>query len=654
MGSSTLLSLGLKAMAANYAGLQATGQNVANANVAGYSRQSVQMATAPGQFIDGFFMGRGVDISTISRAHDALLTREAAASKSLSAMDSARLQMLSQIETVFKPGESGLGNATSVLMGALSDLSSQPNDMAARQVVLSRAADLATRFGEAGAAFDQAQGSVSSLLQSAVAEVNSLTRSIATSNQQIAASRGLGQPANDLLDERDRLVSRLSTHIKVSTVEASDGTLSVFVAGGQRLVLGTQAGQLTVLKDPNDPERKTVGLIEGSSSRALDPDSLGGGSIAGLLRFQNHDLVDARNTIGRLATGVAAAINAQQQRGLSLQPPLGQVSGSPMFALGAPLALANNTNARDASGLFIGSVDLSIVDAAALQASDYELSENAASATGWSLTRLSDGLRVDVASGDVVDGVRIVFGVPPPQPGDTFLLQPVARAVHGMQRLLTDPRDVAAASPLIATTAAGNIGTVAVAALQVTSTPLPVPGGTTLLSFTSDSGDYDWQVLDSAGAAVASGSARWTAGQALPPPPQDFNGFSLQLSGVPRSGDVVSVAPTSASGLATNNGNALALLNLRDQPVAGGRTAGELWAQITAEIGARVQSAQSAAEISESVSAQSEASRSSVAGVNLDEEAALLIQYQQSYQAAAKILSMAQLLFDQLLEATRT
>ncbi|MDP3223714.1 MAG: flagellar hook-associated protein FlgK, partial [Rubrivivax sp.] len=145
MSASPLMSLGIKAMAANYAGLQVTGHNIANANVQGYSRQTAELSTAQGQFTGAGFFGRGVDVTTVSRSHNEFLTREAASSRALAAMDGARLQQLQRLENVFKPGEMGLGHATSQFMNAMVDLSNSPADMAVRQVALARAGELASR-----------------------------------------------------------------------------------------------------------------------------------------------------------------------------------------------------------------------------------------------------------------------------------------------------------------------------------------------------------------------------------------------------------------------------------------------------------------------------------------------------------------------------
>jgi len=648
MSASPLMSLGIKAMAANYAALQTTGHNIANANTVGYSRQQAELATSQGQFTGAGFFGRGVDVVSVTRAHNDYLTREAASAKSLAGMDSARLQQLQQLENIFKPGEMGLGSATSDLMNALTDLTSQPADLATRQVVLARAVDLALRFSEAGASLDELQASTVSELRTAVTTINGLAKSIAEINQRIAGMKGLGQPPNDLLDQRDQLISELSQHVQVTRMEATDGTVGVFIGGGQRLVLGNQAATMAVGVDPTDGSRAAITIAEGPNQRLLSSGVLGG-ELGGLLTFQNEDLSMARNLVGRLAAAMGGAMNAQQARGLTLQTPLGQVSGSPLFSLGPMQALPHAANVRNASNLPVGVVTLSLADPSALQASDYQLAETAVGSGSWVLTRLSDGMATPVNSGDVVDGMRIDF-TSAPQAGDRFLLQPVARAANGMARLLSDPRDLAAASPLVASASPANVGTGAVDMLSVTTAPLPTPGATARITFTSNAGDYTWELFDSSNTLLNTGNATWQAGQSIPPTGTDINGFTLQLTGVPRNGDVLTVEPTPAASVSANNGNASQMVALRDAALAGGRPLTDAWSYAMADVGVRVQSGRSSADISAAAAGQAEQQRSSQAGVNLDEEAARLIQYQQSYQAAAKILQIAQSLFDTLLQ----
>jgi flagellar hook-associated protein 1 FlgK len=648
MSSTALMSLGLRGLAASYAALQTTGQNISNANVAGYSRQQVVLSTSAEQFSGSGYIGRGVDVSSVTRAHDDFLTREAVTTQSAASMDSAQLTQLRSLEGLFQTGDSGLGNSATQVFDAMVDLSSHPNDNSSRQVVLARASDMATRFSQASAKLDDIQSGVTAALTSDVSAVNSLTHSIAEMNQRISLAAGQGQPPNDLLDQRDLAIGQLAQHIDITRLNASDGSATLLTSSGQTLVLGAQSTTLEVQQDRADPQRSAISVKVGGANRPIDSNTLAGGSIAGLLNFQNKDLAAGRSLIGRMALAVGGAINQQQLRGVSLQTPLGTVAASAMFSFGPTKAIANAGNAVDSTGNPIASVALGVVDTTALQPSDYDLRESPTTAGSWQLTRLSDGKVRTVNNGDVVDGFSITINNA--QPGDSWRLQPVSNAAGGMSALLSDPRDVAAASPLVATTSASNTGTTTVDSLTITAAPLPTPRGTSTITFTDNQGGYAWSTVDSTSALVASGTGTWTAGGTIPAAPNDINGFSLRLTGVPRSGDVVSVDPTASSALSTNNGNALALAALRDAQVADGHSATDVWADAMADVGVRVQSAQSRSDISTVMASQAEQARSAVSGVNLDEEAARLIQYQQSYQAAAKVLQTAQAVFDTLLQ----
>ena len=186
MGTGNLMSIGMRAMAANFAALQTTGHNIANANTDGYSRQQVNFETAGGQFSGQGFFGRGVNVTTVTRSHDAFLTREAVASKSLAAGDQARLEQLSRLEQVFPPGEAGVGYAAGQFLNAMVDLASRPQDASTREVVLARAQDVAARFASAGAQLDSLQDGVTQDLQNGIASVNQLTSRIGDLNNQIS------------------------------------------------------------------------------------------------------------------------------------------------------------------------------------------------------------------------------------------------------------------------------------------------------------------------------------------------------------------------------------------------------------------------------------------------------------------------------------
>ncbi|MDP1690423.1 MAG: flagellar hook-associated protein FlgK [Burkholderiaceae bacterium] len=644
MGTGNLMSIGMRAMAANFAALQTTGHNIANASVEGYSRQQVELQTASGQFTGAGFFGKGVDVAAVTRSHDEFLTREAAAAKSQSAGDQARFEQLSRLEQVFPPGEQGLGYAAGQLLNAMVDLASRPQDSSTREVVLARAQDVASRFAAAGAQLDSLQNGVTQDLQNGIAAVNQLTGRIADVNEQIARLAGVGQPANDLLDQREKLVSDLSAYVQVTTIPASDGTLGIFMAGGQRLVLGKEALQLVSMTDAFDASRQAVGIVDNGVTRALPQELVGTGSLGGLLRFQNEDLASARNQLGQMATALATRLNQQQALGLDLRTPPGR--GAPLFALGAPRALPATTNGRDLAGNFLASVTMTVTDASQLQPSEYELRSDPASAGRYLLTRRSDGLQRSIASGDTVDGLTVTVGVPAPAAGDRFLLQAVTRGANGLRRVLADPRGLAAASPLEAVRDVANTGTATVGALAVVNASVN-PQHTASIAFTNASGAYTWALRDrTSNALVASGTGTWTPGA-----PITLNGFELRLDGVPAAGDSFTVAKTAYP--EASNGNALALVALRDERMVSGQNITDAYASVMAGVGVRVQGARTSAEISQAVAGGAEERRNSRAGVNLDEEAARLMQFQQSYQAAAKVLQVAQSLFQTLLETAR-
>lgn len=651
MGAGSLMSIGIKTLEANYAGLQVTGHNIANAHVPGYSRQKIELATAEGQFSGAGFFGKGVDVVSVKRIYSDYLTREANSTNAAAQADATRLRMLETLEQAFQTGESGIGYSANQFLNGMVDLANRPADSSTREVVLARATEMALRFSASGRQIETMQRSIVSDARTQVTAVNQLAKNIAQANDKISQVSGLGQPPNDLLDERDRLVSQLNALVQVNTVMAADGSMSVFLGGGHMLVLGSETNPLTIAANQDDPSRAAIAVFDGESVKNLDEDMVPGGSLVGLLRFQNKDLVDARNLLGRLAAAVAGAVNQQQQLGVNLYPPYGSVPSEPIFGVGGPQSIANANNVRDAGGGFMGQATVTITDPSELKPSDYALAADPLAPGQWLLTRLLDGHTQSIVSGDVVDGFRVDIGPPSPDVNDKFLLQPVGRAAGEMRVLVDDVRDLAAASPLVATSMPTPTGTVSVDSLKMLTQP-PNPDHTVRISFTDDAGHYTWDLVDPTGAVVGGGSGTWTAGGTIPAPPDDMNGFEMRLLGVPRLGDQIVVEPAKEENFAQNNGNALIMAKLRDELIVEGATVGDAYAAAMADVGVRVQGGRSTAQITGALAEAAEAARGSESGVNLDEEAARLIQYQQGYQAAAKVLQAAQSILQALLDAS--
>ncbi len=654
----SLLNVGARALLTNQAALQTTGHNIANVNTPGYSRQSAQLATVPGRYTDGGYIGQGVAVQTILRNYNELLTRQAAMAGATQAADQARSGKLNQLQDVFSGGTSGLGAAITDMMSALSDVVNSPTDLTARTVALTRMGETAGRMRSAAQQIDDLQTTVDEQLQSDVGRINDLATSIAAVNGQIARARGTGQTPNDLLDQRDQLIRELNQYVQTTQVPADDGTVGLFVAGSQPLVLGTTASALSIGESAQHPGSGQMALYFNRSGAApieLNADMLGGGEVAGLMRFSNSDLSEARNLLGRMAQAIGMTMNAQNQLGLTLD-------GNPGGDLFAVAASATGTTG---SATAAGSV--TYTDATQFAASDYEVRFTGSGA--GQVVRLSDGKSTAFTSlADPalqnIDGLSFNLTASGAA-GESILFKPFSGAASSIQSLVYSPRDLAAANPVNAAMGASNGGTMQLAGLQATGQPNPpglvvpanadptasppVAGGVQLRFNAGPPTTYDvYDQGTNPPAALATGQA-YVSGQ-----PIDINGWQITLQGTPQGGDTVTVGnaldPQYGDIYTRNAGNAQALMNLRDAQMFDSATMQDGWASAMAQVGTRVQSAQYAADLSATIANNLESDRTAVSGVNLDEEAAKLIQYQQAYQASAKVLQVAQSIFDTLIQ----
>lgn len=648
----SLLNVGARALLANQTALQTAGHNIANVSTPGYSRQTVVLQTVQGQFTGGGYIGKGVDVQTIQRNHSELLTRQSTAASAVDAGDTVRMDRLRQLQEVFSGGASGIGASINDMMNALSDVVSAPTDLTARSVALTRMDETAARMRDASQRLDEIGYTVAEQLKGSMVAVNSLAKNIAGINEQIARAKGNGQPANDLLDQRDQLIRELNQHIQTSQVAADDGTVSVFVAGSQPLVLGNQAATLSI-DDPIDfgagSGKKVLSfLAPGSSTKVeLNESMLGGGQVAGLLRFQNNDLAEGRNLLGRMAIAISESMNTQNRLGLTL-------NGQPGENLFAPISLGNATPSNFNTST--ATMALTVADPTALQASSYTVSFTAGDA--GSVTRHSDGKvfnfdgsalpPVTVASVFSAQGLGVTLSGAV-NAGDQFVINSLQGAAAELQALQYSPTDLAAANPVNAAMGATNGGSLQLASLKATG-PItqPATGSPVTIAFTAGSpATYSATVPGPPVATIATGN--YVSGEKIA-----INGWEIALQGAPKSGDTVTVGNATDSQYGDwyerDTGNASALMALRDVPMFDNATLADGFASAMAQVGTRTQSAQFAAELSSSIAANLERDRTAVSGVNLDEEAARLIQYQQAYQASAKMIQIAQNIFDTLIQ----
>lgn len=640
----SLLNIGTRALQANQLALQVAGNNIANVNTPGYSRQNVVMQNLPGQFTGSGFIGKGVDVKTIERKLDEYLTRQSNIASANYNLDRTRAEKFKELENIFERGSNGLGAAVSDMMNAFADVAATPTDLTARSVALTRLDEASSRFVVASQRLHDLQKGIEIETNNKIDIVNSLAKGIADINIQISRTNGIGQPPNDLLDRRDQMLREMNQYVKTTSVLASDGTLGVFVGNSQPLVLNNSYGTLSAKTDEfGDKTQRKLFISRNNTEFKLEENNLGGGEIAGLLRFQNNDMSEARNLLGRMAVTITTELNNQHKLGLDLDGNAGTNILQPVNFGGENIM--SPQSGTNTPGL---KLKLEVGNAANLVPADYMLSFN--SATTGKIIRQSDGKVFDFPTPGAnspllaeVDGLKFSIdslGIPPTQ-GDYFMIKPYSTAAADMKSVFSTPRALAVASPIVGLMGSTNTGSLQQTSLRALSNSQP-PLPAVTLTFTSAS----TFTRSDTGAQVHT----YVPGQVI-----KSNDWELVLQGAPRNGDTFSINDIKSNAINVdykfNSGNAFALMNLRDKALFDNATLTDGYASLISQIGVRAQSANYTAEVSNNISENIETARTGVSGVNLDEEAAKLLQFQQAYQASSKMIQISQTMFDNLMQS---
>lgn len=644
MSLSSLLNIGLSGLTANQRALRVAGHNIANVNTPGYSRQEVEFGTHPAQWRGDGFFGAGVQVAGVRRIQDAFQAQQVRADTAAAGQLRAYRQLAAELENLLGTDGTELGRPLQAFYDALAEVAADPASIGARQVLLGRADALAQRFQALDARMKEMRSGIQRRLQDGVTEVNTLARSVAELNREIANRRaGAGEP-NDLLDRRDVLLERLSELVSVTAVEQDDGMVNVFIGSGQNLVLGTRATALEVAPSLEDPERLEVIMLHPGGGVPITGE-LRGGTLTGLVEFDQTLLAEAEAGLGRLALGVSERVNRVHARGMDLD---GNVGGSLFSEINTPAlrearASANQRNAGDAV------LAVTVDDPGRLGVSDYRLAYDGAQ---YTLVRVDDGSVVDTFAGFprsiATEGFTITLESGTVAAGDSFLLRPTAGAAREMHSLLGRPEEFAAALPVQVRAEAANTGGVSVTEVGtdgLAGVPLAVP-----VTLTYDTGSGAFLVSSPPGGTLAYDPAV-DAGRPLTLGIPGFGDVLLTFEGTPDNGDRIHIEDN--TGAVGDNRNALALAALRNDPLFDGGTAtpGDAYARLVAGAGERAGAVELALEAQETLLRRAQEARDATSGVNLDEEAADLLRFQQAYQASAQVISAANRMFQTLLSA---
>lgn len=647
-----IYGIGVTALNTAQAGLTTTGHNISNANTAGFHRQQIVQSTNIPQYLGIGFMGQGVHVDTIKRIYSEVLDSQVMQAQATSSQLDAYGAQIDQVDNMLADPSAGLSPALQDFFNGAHDVAANPASVPSRQAMINTAQAMVSRFQTIDQRFKEIRDGINSQVTSSVAEINSYARQIAEINQQITVAQSAAsdqQPANDLLDQRDQLLSELNKIVKVTTVKQDNGILNVFIGNGQTLVVGSQASQLAATPALQDPERIEVGIITIGNTVLLGEGSLQGGSLGGILAFRSETLDLAQNSLGRVAIGLAQTFNAQHQLGMDLNGAL----GGNFFNLPVPKVIPNLANPAG------GGVAATISNVGVLTTSDYLLNYSGATAT-WTLLNSTTNQAVAMAGAGTVgspftaDGLSIV--VTPPSvtsQSASFLIKPTVNGARDITVAISDPTKIAAAAPIVTSETSTNTGSGAISAGTVNAgTPAtvdPTHPTTDLnlqklvtITFT---GPATFNVSSPTSVPpIALVGVAYTAGANI-----TYNGWTVQLAGSPATGDSFTVG-TNAGGVADNR-NALLLAGLQTQnTLAGSATTYQgAYSQLVSLVGNQAHEIDVTGKAQAKLVTQTEQAQQSLSGVNLDEEAANLMRYQQAYQAAGKMIQIAGTLFDTLI-----
>jgi flagellar hook-associated protein 1 len=633
--SDSIIGAGISGLRAAQLGLATTGHNISNAATPGYSRQEIVQAASTPRFSGSGYIGQGVDVTGIQRNYDHLIGAQLRHVQSQSSFYDTHLTQLKQIDDLLADPKVGLSPAIDSFFAAAHDVASRPAETANRQTMISAGQSLVTRFRDLDGRLADARSDVNARIQSSVGVINTYSQQIAKLNEQIALATSRAdhaQAPNDLLDKRDNLIQELAKEVGVSVVNQGNNGVNVYLGNGQAIIVGERQHRLVATASHYDSREMEVGLETGSAVVAMQSKDLSGGKLAAYFSFRDGGLAAAQNSLGRIATSIAQIINGQHRLGQDRNGAM----GTDYFSVGVPVTLASKLNTGTAA------VVAGVSDTSQLVASDYRLSYDGAN---FQVTRLSDNNVQSFAGLPVsIDGVNIQLSSGALAAGDTFEIRPSRQAGADIALKFTDPAKIAAAAPILASASGANRGSGAISAGEVLGPTADVNlQQPVTITFTSAS-TFD---------VVGTGTGNPVGIAYTPGTTVSFNGWSIKLDGTPAAGDRFNVGPN--TGGVGDNRNILKLAAIQTQPsLDGGRTTFQsAYAQLISQVGNETQEVKVSAEAQANLYDLTLQSQQATSGVNLDEEAAKLLRYQQAYQAASKVISVAQRLFDEILNIAR-
>ena len=436
---SSLINSAMSGLSAAQSALNTVSNNISSYNVAGYTRQTTILGASNSTLTGGGWVGNGVYVSGVQREYDAFITNQLRAAQNQSSGLTTRYQQMSKIDDVLSDTTNSLSANLQDFFKSLQTLVSNAEDPAARQTVLGKADGLVNQFKTNDQYLRDQDAQVNTAISTSVDQINNYAKQIANLNDQISRLTGVGAGAspNELLDQRDQLVSELNKIVGVDVTVQDSGTYNISIANGYTLVQGSNASQLAAVKSSADPARTTIAYVDTAAGNVeISEKQITTGSLGGLLTFRSQDLDQARNTLNQMALAFADAMNTQHQAGFDANGD----AGGKLFDFGSPAVLSNGKNTGSAS------VTATMTDSTKVQATNYKVEYNG---TDWTITRLSDNTSFTAkpdASGNLsFDGLNVKISGSADNK-DSFIVKPVNDVIVNMDVAISDDSKLAMAS----------------------------------------------------------------------------------------------------------------------------------------------------------------------------------------------------------------
>ena len=652
--SSNLFSIGLSGLNAAQWGLTTTGQNISNQATPGYSVERPVYSESSGQYTGSGYLGSGVSTTTIQRQYSQYLTTELNNAQSQSGSLNTYYNLIAQLNNMVGNPTSGISSAITSYFTGMQNVANDASNPAMRQSAISNAQSLADQINAAGDQYDQLRTNVNTQIGDTVKQINTYSAQIAQLNSQIQSLSAQGQPPNQLLDQRDLAVSNLSQLVGVQVVQGDSG-YSVFMGNGQPLVVADKSFNLTTVTSPSDPTETAVayaGLASqaGTTTPQILPDSVQlGGQIGGLMTFRSQTLDPAEAQLGAIATSFAAQVNAQNSLGIDLN---GNQGGA-LFTVGNPTIFANLKNTGGAT------LGASLSNPSQPVSGDYTLSYDGAN---YTLTNRDTGQVVGQAANltNPIGGMQFSL-TGTMNAGDSFTVEPTRGALNGFGLTTSDGAAIAASSPVLVSKGTSNTGTSSVTQGTV-SAGYTLPSTTTTLTYDSTTGSISGFPVGSTVTIDGTPPTSYNITTATTPVPYNaamgasmtitgstINNVSLQITGTPANGDTFTIAPNPAGGKDGRNAQSISNLVTTKSMGNGTLTLTDSYANYVNDIGNQTNQIQASSKSQTALVTQITTSQQAISGVNINEEAANLLQYQQLYQANSKVIQTAQTLFQTIL-----